>query len=185
MRVVRFFLPIAALAVAACNDNLGPLQWSDVPDTVTLYSASRPALVGQVSAFDFTGPRPVVLESSTTGQSFDVVLTDQGGTFSLLPSGALLGQATRAGIATVTADSLKAIRNAPSDTAAYKQNVPVPMVIGKFYVVRSRRVSCLLTTGSYYAKLQVLSFNPDSGSMKFAYVRNPSCGDQTLVPPGS
>ena len=62
MRVSRLFLPIAALAVAACNDNLGPLQWSDLPDTVTLYSASRPALTGRASGFDFTGPRAVVLE---------------------------------------------------------------------------------------------------------------------------
>ncbi len=184
MRVSRIFLPIAALAVAACNDNLGPLQWSDVPDTVTLYSASRPALTGLESGFDFTGPRPVVLESSSTGQSFDVVLTDQNGAFSLLPSGALLGAVTRAGIASVTADSLKAIQKAPTDTAAYQQKAPVRMTPGSFFVVRSRRVSCLLTTGSYYAKLQVISVDPAAGTMKFAYVRNPSCGDQTLIPPG-
>ncbi len=184
MRVSRIFLPIAALAVAACNDNLGPLQWSDVPDTVTLYSASRPELTGQVSAFDFTAPRPVVLESSNTGQSFDVALTDQNGTFSLLPSGALLGQVNRAGIASVTADSLKAIQKAVTDTAAYQQKQPVTMTPGSFFIVRSRRVSCVLTTGSYYAKLKVISVDPVAGTMKFAYVRNPSCGDQSLIPPG-
>jgi hypothetical protein len=185
VRVSRIFLPIAALAVAACNDNLGPVQWSDVPDTVTLFSASRPALTGQASSFDFTGPRPVVLESSNTGQSFDVVLTDQNGTFSLLPSGALLGQANRAGIASVSADSLKGIRQAPSDTAAFQQRAAVVMTPGRFFVIRSRRVSCLLSTGSFYAKLQVISVDPVAGTMRFAYVRNPSCGDQSLVPPGS
>ncbi|HEX9108674.1 MAG TPA: hypothetical protein VF832_15625 [Longimicrobiales bacterium] len=184
MRVSRIFLPIAALAVAACNDNLGPLQWSDVPDTVTLYSASRAALTGQVSSFDFTAPRPVILESSGTGQSFDVVLTDQNGAFSLLPSGALLGQTNRAGIAAVSADSLKGIRKAVTDTGAYQQKLPVPVRPGSFLIVRSRRVSCVLTTGSYYAKLQVISVDPAAGTMKFAFVRNPSCGDQTLIPPG-
>ena len=35
MRFSRIFLPIAALAMAACNSNLAPTAWSDVPDTVT------------------------------------------------------------------------------------------------------------------------------------------------------
>ena len=185
MRVLRVILPIAALAVAACNDNLGPVDWSDVPDTVTLFSASRPALTGQVSGFDFTAPRPVALESSSTGQSFDVALTDQNGTFSLLPSGALLGQANRAGIALVAGvDSLKQIQKAVTDTSAYQQNLPVAMRPGSFFIVRSRRVSCVLTTGSFYAKMEVISVDSVAGTMKFAYVRNPSCGDQTLIPPG-
>jgi len=185
VRVSIILLPIAALAVAACNDNLGPVQWSDVPDTVTLFSASRPSLTGQASGFDFTGPRPVALESSSTGQSFDVVLTDQNGAFSLLPSGALLGQANRAGIALVAGvDSLKAIQKAVSDTAAYQQKLPVALTPGSFFIVRSRRVSCVLTTGSFYAKMEIISVDPVAGTMKFAYVRNPSCGDQNLIPPG-
>jgi hypothetical protein len=144
------FVPIAALAVAACNDTTGPLQWSDVPDTVTLYSASRGSLTGKPLAFDFTGPFSVVLESSSTGSSYDVVLTDQNGAFSLLPSSVLVGSATRAGIASIKADSLKAIRSAPSDTSLFQQKAPVAMVPGSFYVVRSRRVTCSTTgtTGS-------------------------------------
>ncbi len=185
MRISRIFLPIVVLAVAACNDNLGPTAWSDVPDTVTLYSASRASLIGQPSGFDFSIPRSVVLESATESGNFDMALTDQGGAFTLIPSGVVLGTYNRAGIATVKADSLHAIRQAPSDTAQFTTNTAVPIHVGDFLVIRSRRVSCVLTTGSYYAKLQVVAVNPDSGTMKMAYARNPYCGDQSLVPPGS
>lgn len=185
MRFSRIFLPIAALAAAACNDNLGPSVWSDIPDTVTLYSASRANLVGKPSGYDFTTPRSVVVESALEAQGFDMLLVDQGGVFSLVPSGVVLANSNRAGIASVVADSLHAIRKAPTDTAQFKQSVAVAVHPGDFFVVRSRRVSCVLTTGSYYAKMQVVSVNPDSGTMRFAFARNPYCGDTSLVPPGS
>ncbi len=185
MRFSRIFLPLAVLAIAACNDSTSPTAWSDLPDTVTLYSASRTNLIGRPSGFDFTTPRSVVVESATEAQGFDMLLTDQSGAFSLVPSGAVLANSNRAGIAPVIADSLHAIRQAPTDTAQFKQNVAVPVHPGDFFVVRSRRVTCILTTGSYYAKLQILSVNPDSGTLRFAYARNPYCGDTSLVPPGS
>ncbi len=57
MRFSRiFFLPLVVVAAAACNDTTGTVAWSDVPDTVTLYSASRADLLGHPSAFD---PRPM------------------------------------------------------------------------------------------------------------------------------
>ncbi len=186
MRFSRvFFLPLVVVAAAACNDNLGPTAWSDVPDTVTLYSASRANLLGKPSGFDFTAPRTVVVESASEAQSFDMLLIEQGGGFALEPSGVILGSANRAGLARVTADSLHGIRQAPSDTAAFVQSAPVPVHVGDFFVARSRRVSCVLTSGSYYAKLQVVAVNPDSGTMKMAYARNPYCGNTSLVPPGS
>ncbi len=186
MRFSRFFLlPIVALTAAACNDNLGPTAWSDVPDTVTLYSASRANLVGKASGFDFTAPRTVVVESASEAQSFDILLKEQAGGFALVPSGVLLGTSNRAGLARVTADSLHAIRQAPTDTAAFVQTAAVPVHVGDFFVARSRRTSCVLTSGSYYAKLQIVAVNPDSGTMKMAFARNPYCGDTSLIPPGS
>ncbi len=186
MRFSRiFFLPLVVLAAAACNDNTGPTAWSDVPDTVTLYSASRASLLGKASGFDFTTPRTVVVESASEAQSFDLLLADQGGNFSLIPSGVILGNANRAGLAPVTADSLHAIRQAPTDTTQFVTSHLVPIHVGDFFVARSRRVSCVLTTGSYYSKLQILAVNADSGTVKLAFARNPYCGDTSLVPPGS
>lgn len=186
MRFSRiFFLPLVVVAAAACNDNLAPTAWSDLPDTVTLYSASRASLLGKPSGFDFTAPRSVVVESASEAQNFDMVLVDQGGTFSFLPSSILLGSYNRAGLAPVIADSLHAIRQAPTDTLQFVTRAAVPIHIGDFFVARSRRVSCVLTTGSYYSKLQIVAVSRDSGTVRMAVARNPYCGDTSLVPPGS
>ncbi len=186
MRIARILLlPIVALTAAACNDNLGPTAWSDLPDTVTLYSAARTNLMGQPSGYDFTVPRAVVVESAGEVQNFDFLLTDQAGAFSLIPSGKVLGNANRAGLAPVTADSLRGIRQAPTDTMQFVTSAPVPIHAGDFFVARSRRTSCYLTTGSYYAKFEVMTLNPDSGTVKLAIARNPYCGETSLIPPGS
>ncbi len=176
---------VTALAAVGCNDTTGLNNWDATPDTVTLYSASRAELSGLQSGFDFTSPRAVIVESVSTAEGFDFVVTDQGGSFLLMPSGALLAQSNRAGLAKVPATDLTSIRQAPSDTAAFEQKVAVPVQPGDFLVVRSRRVSCLLSTASYYAKMQVLAVDPVGGTLRFAYARNPFCSNQSLVPPGS
>jgi hypothetical protein len=84
----------------------------------------------------------------------------------------------------VTASSLAAIAEAPKDTAAYQQLAPLQVQPGDLLVARSRRVNCIYTTGSYYAKLQVISTNPTAGTLTFAFVRNPYCSNQSLIPPG-
>ncbi len=186
MRFSRiFFLPLVVVAAAACNDTTGTIAWSDAPDTVTLYSASRADLLGHPSAFDFTIPSTIVLESATAGSSYDMVLVDQAGAFSLLPSTILLGTYNRAGLAPVIADSLHAIRQAPTDTTQFVTRSPVPIHLGDFFVVRSRQTTCTLTTGSFYGKFQVVAVKPDSGTVRLAIARNPYCGDTSLVPPGS
>jgi hypothetical protein len=193
VRVSRFLLlsgllggaSVVALLPAGCNSNTGVAVWSDIPDTVTLYSASRAQYTGKPSGMDFTAPAPVVVESATEAQSFDVVVAEQNGAFVLVPSGYVLGQANRAGIATTAFTELSALRQAPTDTAAYTQFAPVPVQLGIVYVVRSRRTSCLLTSGSYYAKIQVLSEDAVLGTLRLAYVQDPYCGNQSLVPPGS
>lgn len=186
MRISRFLLPILTLVVAAgCNDTTGLNDWNATPDTVTLYSASRPQLSGLQSGYDITAPRPVIVESVSTGQAFDFLVTDVNGAFSLIPSGALTAQNNKAGLARVSATTLESIRSAPSDTSQFQQKAPVAVNPGDFLVVRSRRVSCLISSGSYYAKMHVLTVDPAAGTLKFEFVRNPFCTNQSLVPPGS
>lgn len=185
MRIFRIFLPaLLVISAAACNDTLGPTNWDATPDTVTLYSASRPELTGYHSGFDFTTPGAVTVESVGAASAFDILLTEQSGHFALAPAGALTGQSNRAGLARVSASSLAAVAEAPKDTAAYQQLAPIQVQSGDLFVVRSRRVNCIYTTGSYYAKLQVISTDPTAGTLKFAYVRNPYCSNQSLIPPG-
>lgn len=176
-------LIVAAALAGGCNDNSLLTSWNGTPDTVTLISASRPQDTGLGSGLDITLVRPVVIEQLGQGSAFDVALTepvDSG--FSLTPSTVLLGQVTRAGIVPTLASTLDAITSAPSDTAVYVQTRSVPVHVGDIVIVRSRRTSCLLTTGSYYAKVQVLATDSSAGTVRMAVVANPNCGDQSLVP---
>ncbi len=186
MRVSLWILALAAVgALAGCKDNTGAIQWLATPDTVTLISASRPDVSGLGSGFDITSRLPVVIERLGSAGGYDFAITEQNGAFQFTPAGVLLGISNRAGIVPTTDTSLTAVRTATTDTSAYIQLRSVPVAIGPVYVIRSRRVSCLLTTGSYYAKLQVISVNAPEGLVKFQVVENPNCGDQALVPPGS
>jgi hypothetical protein len=124
----------------------------------------------------------VVIEQLTQGSGFDVALTEPGGLFALTPSAVLLGLPTRAGVATTMASTLDAVTSAPSDTAAFVQTRSVPLQVGTIYVIRSRRVNCILGTGSYYAKMQVVATDSVQGTVRMALVANPNCGDRSLVP---
>ncbi len=186
MRVFLSILAIAAVgAAAACNDNTSPITWVASPDTVTLVSASRADLSGLGSGFDITTRSPVVIERLSQSNAYDFAITEQNGAFMLTPTGALLGVSNRAGIVKTTSTDLTQVRSATSDTSTYIQLHSVPAEIGPVYVIRSRRVSCIISTGSYYAKMQVVSVDSATATLKFAIVENPNCGDQALVPPGS
>ena len=189
MNAVRFSVFFWAMAAAAlvsgCNDNTSLYTWTDTPDTVIIASASRVELAGLGSGFDITTRNAVIIERLGAGQSYDFALTEQGGGFYLTPLGTFFGQSLRAGINTTTYTDLASAKRAPTDSASYAQTTPVPAQPGTVYIVRSRRVSCLYTTGSYYAKMRVISVDAATGTMKFELVQNPNCGDVSLVPPKS
>jgi hypothetical protein len=186
VRISLWTLALAAVgALAACSDNTGVIQWAASADTVTLISASRADVSGLGSGFDITTRLPVVIERLGAAGAYDFAITEENGAFTLTPAGVLLGTSNRAGIVPTTDTSLAAVRSATSDTSAYIQLHSVPIQVGPIYVIRSRRVSCVLTTGSYYGKLQVLSVDAAAGLVKFQAVENPNCGDRALVPPGS
>lgn len=184
---MRFFVFLCASAAAAlvssCNDNTSLYTWTDTPDTVTIASASRVELAGLGSGYDITNRSTVIIERLGAGQSYDFALTEQSGGFYMTPVGAFFGQSLRAGINTTTYTDLASAKQAPSDSASYAQTTPVAAEPGKVYILRSRRVSCVYTTGSYYAKMRVVSVDAATGTMKFELVQNPNCGDRSLVPP--
>ncbi|HET9984797.1 MAG TPA: hypothetical protein VFQ38_14465 [Longimicrobiales bacterium] len=185
MRSIRFFFLAAVVALAAgCGDALGPQTWSAVPDTVTLYSASRTELTGLPSGYDFTTGLSITVESPGQSGSWDLVVADRtGGGFSFLPSGAVLGGSGGAGIAAVSGQTLDAVKEAPSDTTAYARSTDVPVTVDGVYAIRTRRVNCSLGSGVHYAKLHVISTDPVRGSVQFEVVRNPFCDDRKLIPP--
>jgi hypothetical protein len=175
-----FALP---LLFAACNDDFGPGDWSAVPDTTVLYSASRPEHLRRPSAFDFVSLARVAIEGSAATGAWDFVVLEDDGGFVMVPEGALLGTTSRAGIATTTESTLEAVRTAPNDTAAFRR-VPVAIQEGAVYIMRSRRTTCsFFGSGVYYAKIRALEVNAAAGTFEFEVVRNPNCNDRDLIPP--
>ncbi|HEX6559521.1 MAG TPA: hypothetical protein VF021_08660 [Longimicrobiales bacterium] len=179
---IRFAVVLTvAVALAACNDGLGPQPWDATPDTVSLYTASRPDLLGLPSGYDFVNLTPVRVEANSAAGNWDVVLTGQG-PMQMVPAGAFQGQTSRAGIATITNQGFDALAKAPTDTAAFSAQ-PVTLAEGGVYVVRSRRAPCSFSTAVHYAKVLVLRVDAASGLVRMAVVRNPYCNDRSFVPP--
>jgi hypothetical protein len=170
------------IPLAACGDDFGPGDWSAIPDTTVIYSASRPELIRQPSAFDIVNLQRVAIEGGGATGNWDMALIEDGG-FQLAPETSITGSGSRSGIAPVSETNLADVVEAPGDTAAYLRE-PVAIRDGAIYVVRSRRVGCFTGgTGVYYAKLQAIAVDPVAGTFEFAVVRNPNCNNRALIPP--
>lgn len=178
-------IPLAAVFLfAACDDPFGPQPWNPEPIQVTLYSASRPAYIGLVSAVDLaTEPvSSVSIEAPGATGQWDLVLVDLPGGLGLAPVAALGNPAAQAGIAVIQNQAFIDVREAPRESEAYSRE-PVLLRPDVIYVVRSRRAGCGFTTGFRYAKLQPIEIDQERGIFRFAVVRNPYCDDRALVPP--
>jgi len=180
-RTLALVIP-AVLTMAACGDDFGIVDWTAVPDTTLIYSASRADLLRMPAAFDFINLVRVEIESEGAGGNWDVALIEQDGAFHLAPEAFVTGSDSRAAIATSDVTQLEDVREAPSDTARFTRSA-VPIRIGDVYVVRSRRGTCFtFNVGVRYAKLKALEVDPEAGTFRFEVVRNPNCNNRALIP---
>lgn len=185
MRSLRFAILVIVAALVACDDPFGPRFWSDEPETVLLYSSSRPELVGRPSAFDFVELQGLPIEIPGLTGNWDIALADEDGGLALVPAGAFEGITSRAAIAVVPNATLEDVTVAPRDTAEFRGSTVVvdPTSV---YVIRTRRASCGFgTTGFRYAKLRALAIDVERGTLTFEVVRNPFCNDRSFIPPES
>jgi hypothetical protein len=179
----RLLLLGAVVATAAaCEDDLGLDVWSAAPDTITLYSLSRPELINQPSAYDFINRIVLRVESPAATGAWDVALRHEGSQLALVPAGGFQGQVSRAGLAVIPGGTFEELREAPEDTARYTQNAVV-VTPGQVLVVRTRRTACAFSTSSRYGKIKIIDVNPTSGVLRFATIVNPFCNDRSLIPP--
>ena len=181
MRLRFAFLFLLTPMLTACDDDLNQ-DWTAVPDTVLLYSLSRPELLGKPSAYDFYDGVPVAVENPQASGRWDLALIDLNGELALVPASAFIGVVSRAGVATVTAATLDEVQEAPRDTAAFRSE-PVVIRQGTIYVIRTRRTDCGFGSGVRYAKLEPLEVNPTAGTLRFRSVVNPYCNNRALIPP--
>jgi len=178
---LRALAIVASVVAPACGDDPFTVTWTENPDTVQLYAISRPEL-NLFSAFDFYTRIPKRLESASTGDLWDLVTDVRDGQFVWLPAGAL-GITSEAAVATVEGETFESAARAPSDTARYVDDEPVPVRTDRIYVIRTRRVRGSFSTCNHYGKIEALETDPVAGTIRFRFDVNRICNDLALIPP--
>ena len=180
---VHGLLVVAAFPVApsGCGDDPLAVQWTANPDTVQLYALSRPE-PNLLSAFDFYNRIPKRLEAVTTGNRWDLVADVREGQFVWLPPGSL-GISSDAALATLDDETFESAARAPSDTARYVRNEPIPIQFDRIYVIRTRRLQGGFSACNYYGKIEALEADPIAGTIRFQFDVNLVCNSLDLVPP--
>lgn len=175
------FVGLSTLGLGACGDDPFEVRWASDIDTVTLYSLARPE-IGLSSAFDFANRRRQVVENIGATGSWDIAVDDDGTRALFLPPGAL-GIQSRAGIAPIAGVSFDDVTEAPSDTALYVRDRPVPVEVGRTYALRTRELRGFFSQLCvYYAKIQPIAVDLDTRTIEFFYEASPACNDRNLVP---
>ena len=184
----RILLLLALLPQAACDDGLGPREWINSPDTVTIFSLSRPDLLGLPSAVDLVSSCaarclaiPIHIENPGATGRWDLALSEENAQPVFLPSGVFQGFDDRVGLGLLEETNFDAVNRVPGSSDLFNTGV-VPIQIGRVYAVRTRRESCGFTAGVRYGKLQPLAYNAAEGSLTMRVVVNPYCNDRNLVP---
>lgn len=187
MRRLPLILSLIALALAGCDDPLGPQPWNETPIEVQLWSIDRTEHIGLPSAFDFFNRQRVAVEDPRSALGWDVVVSDVEGGLAFVPAGAFPDIGTDVGIAVITGVSFDDLLEAPRDANAYITDRAVPLVEGGVYVVRTRRAACatfgFATIAPRYGKVTVTEIDLEEGSVVFKVVVNPNCNDRSFVSP--
>jgi hypothetical protein len=168
--------------MVACGDDLGLDDWTALPDTVTIFSLSRPDLLDQPSAYDFVNHSVLRVESPTAAGRWDLAVRHENGALALVTAAGFPGQNSRAAIAPITNTSFDELAEAPADTTRYTAG-PVAVQPGQVFAVRTRRADCSISLSVRFAKMQVLEVDAAAGSVKFVAITNPFCNDRELIPP--
>lgn len=167
--------------LAGCSDPF-QLNWTQQPDTVTLFSLARPEL-NLESGFDLVRRRAVTIQQPGQTGNWDFVLDTQGGQLVMSPP-RVFGIDSDAQIAVFAGQRFDQIFEAPEDTASYVGDVPVPLELGTTYVFQTHvgqdsfGQSC-----HFFSKLEPLEINVTLGTLRFVYDTNPLCEDLELIPP--
>jgi hypothetical protein len=170
--------------LGACDDDpFGFRDWSARPDTVLLYSLARPEL-NLPSGYNFNRRTLLRIEAANSSGQWDLALGTENGRLVLLPPRAL-GIDTRAAVAPLPDQDYDTIRRAPGDSTAYVSTEPVPVEVGRLYVVRTNQAPGQFGQRCFwYAKMEPLEADPALGFIRFRLDSNPVCNSRDLIPPG-
>lgn len=191
MRLLRFLLVLpllapAALTLAACDDPTGIGRAVVVTDTLTLGAPSVaadsvPTALDVLSLDQFTLGGGRFPERPSQAEEWDVALRLQGGTFSLVPRGAVGLDGRRAGITDpVSGATFEGLAEAPP-SSRFNTGAGVTLSVGAVYVVRSRQYSLGGGACWQFAKVQPLALDPAAGTARLAVATSARCADTRLV----
>lgn len=176
MRLIRSFLPLCLLVLAACSDELFPASFENFEDEVELG-----ALIGTAppipSGYSIADARSVRTDLSA---SFDFAyVIDASGKHFLVPIDALgLGSSSSNPGLLKSTEAFASITSAP--TNGYVTSDSIEVVVGDVLVGRSR-VACFLGVPQY-AKIEVLAFNATTKTVRLKVLANINCGYRSLAP---
>ena len=182
LRVLVALGAAALFGLGACGDNPFEIRWAAAPDTVLLYSLSRPEL-NLPSAININRRILVRVEAPGASGSWDLAVDSDGENFFFLPPGAL-GVVSRAGITKIGPVDFLEVTEAPRDTIVYSVRTPLLAELGNIYVIRTDE-----STGAfglrcvYFGKLEPIEIDVENGTIDFVYDSNPVCNDLSLIPP--
>ncbi len=171
----RWCLALAASAAAACSGTQLPnAVYENTVDTLTLGSVTG-LPVSTPAAYSVADDRVVRTDQSS---AFDFAYLLQGDRHLLLPLDALgLGSRSSNPGLQHSGIAFDALIDPPSD--GYTTSDSVEVAVGDVVVARSR-LACYLGVPEY-AKLQVISFDDQAGTMTFQVLANVNCGYRLLV----
>jgi len=181
-RALAAMVAMGLAGAAACGDDPFKIDWTESPDTVLLYTLSRPEL-NLPSGFDFYNRSKVIIEQPDATGNWDMAVDTRTGRVVLLPPGAL-GVNSKAQVAALPGRTFEDVTEAPADTALYTARSPVPVEMGTIYVWRTRQsYGSFGSVCTYYAKMEPLVINAAAGTLSFVFDSSPVCNDRSLIPP--
>lgn len=187
LRVRRCAVFVLALTpVLSCGDDDFDFPRPTEPLETTVFDLLE-GPVDRASAFDVVvgrgqgAPRAVRVDQS--GQ-WDIAFAEMGGQTVWLPRGFFESNEPSSGI-TQLDRGFEEVTNVPGGSEDYEEIDPVPASAGAVYAIRSRSDPALALPCRVFAKLEVLSIEPDPARVLFKFLWNPNCDDTNVTPQGS
>jgi len=187
MRILAVLPVVAAALLAACNDPFAilPASISNTVDTVEIYAVNGTA-IDKASGYVIPDRSPVRIGMDAPRYNFDFLYRidpTTGGEFvpysAVTPVAASSSASGRAGFL-ASSSTFEAITQA--EQTGFVVDKPVKLEVGLVLQARSGLPNGCFLGIPYYAKLQVLSFDPVQRSVKFQILANVNCGYRGLEP---
>lgn len=184
MRRLALILPLASVALGACEDTTGfqinPLISTDTVEVAAPEEGSLlPTALDVTSSSGFIGGGRFPERAQHAGE-WDFAIRERDGALVFVPAGAL-GLDSRAAITRpLEGRTFDEVDEAPGP-GSFVADSAVVIEVGAVYVARSRDIVCGFSSSLQYAKLQPLEVDLAAGTVRLRIQTNERCGDPRLV----